>query len=539
MSAYPPPPPPPIYDRQMLKQQIRYQKQQARVQRELARAQARSLRPGSIVGPIVLIALGIVFLLVQMGTLSWANAVHWYSRWWPMVLIAAGLVLLAEHLLDQQMRPADAPYRGRVLGGGVVVLLVFLALAGIGSRAVNHAMTWGNHTFGKDFSGFDIALGERHDADDTASSPIADGGSLLIRNPHGDVTVTGASDDGQVHVSVHKEAFARTDSDADEKEQLLQPKFTTEGANLTLEVAPVQGGQADLTVQIPRNTMLTVRADHGDIDIQELHSPVSLSANSGDVNLSGIAGPVTAHINDQHASFSAHSVTGALSLDGHTSDITITDVTGPVSLQGDFFGTTHLERINGTVAFKTSRTQFEAARIDGTFEIALDADLEADQVLGPVKLTTRDRGVSLERVQGSVNIANRNGEVTVTEASPIGDIDIANSKGSVDVGVPANAGFVLNGETRNGDVEDDFGLQKKGTDDHPSLTGTVAGGGPHINIVTSDGDVTVRKATVAPLPPIAPAPHITPAPMPAPAAPKAPRLTAPKPPKSPTPPTAN
>jgi DUF4097 and DUF4098 domain-containing protein YvlB len=515
-----------MYDRQALKQQIRMQKQQARMQRHMMRAQARSLRRGSMVGPLVLVALGIVFLLAQMGRVSWASVLAWYAHWWPLVLIGAGLLLLAEWTFDQQMRPAGAPYRGRVLGGGVVLLLVLLALAGVGSRGVNHAMAWGNHTFGHEFSGFDIALGERHDADDSVSSPIVSGGALLIRNPHGDVTVTGASDDGQVHVSCHKQVYARTDSDADSKESSLQPSFSQEGSNLTLNVASVAGGQADLTVQVPRDTMLTVRADHGDIDIQEIHAAVSLSANSGDVNLSGINGPVTAHVNDDHSSVSAHSVTGSVNVDGHTGDINVSDVTGPVALQGDFFGTTHLERVNGAVSFKTSRTQFEAARIDGTFEIALDADLEADQVMGPVKLTTRDRGVSLERVQGSVSIVNRNGEVSLTDAMPLAEINIANSHGSVDVGVPANAGFVLSAETRNGDVENDFNLQKKGTDDHPSLAGTVGSGGPALNIVTTDGDVTVRKAMVAPLPPAAPAPKITIAPPNPPKAPRAPKAPA-------------
>jgi len=551
MSSYPPPPPsnpgppnygqyppnPTAYNRDVWKAQRKAIKQQARVQRDLARMQMRAMRRRSIVGPLFLLALGIVFLLGQMGRLSYAQAALWYSRWWPLVLVAAGLVLLAEWALDHSLRASDSPYRGRVLGGGVVVLLILLAIAGVGSRASTSALEWKDTHFGSGFPGFDVALGERHDFDDSLSSPIAAGNCLLIRNPHGDVTVTGSSDDGQVHVTVHKEAFARSDDAAAAKENALQPTFSHDGLTLTLNVAAVEGGQADLTVQVPRTTMLTVRADHGDIDIQEVHAAVSISANSGDVSLSGIDGVVNAHVNDENSSFAAHSVTGNISLDGRVGDITVTDVKGPVTLAGDFFGTTHLEQINGPVTFKTSRTQFQAARIDGDFDVALDSELEANQVMGPVTLSTRDRAITLDRVQGNVEISNRNGAVSLTNAAPLGQISINNSHGSVDLGVPGGTGFVVNAQTKNGDVENDFGLKQQGSDDRPTLIGTVGSGGPNVKIYTTDGDITVRKATVAPLPPVAPTPMISVAPMsPVPPAPMAKMPKLPKLPKIPSPP---
>jgi hypothetical protein len=555
MSSYPPPSPPPsnpgppnygqyppnptAYNRDVWKAQQRAIKQQARAQRDLARMQMRAMRRRSIVGPLFLLALGIVFLLGQTGRLSYAQAALWYSRWWPLVLVAAGMVLLTEWAIDHSIRASDSPYRGRALGGGVVVLLVLLAIAGVGSRASSSALEWKDTHFGSGFPGFDVALGERHDFDDSLSSPIAAGNCLLIRNPHGDVTVTGSSDDGQVHVTVHKEAFARSDDAAAMKENALQPTFSHDGMTLTLNVATVEGGQADLTVQVPRTTMLTVRADHGDIDIQEVHAAVSISANSGDVSLSGIDGVVNAHVNDEHASFAAHSVTGNISLDGRVGDITVTDVKGPVTLAGDFFGTTHLEQINGPVTFQTSRTKFQAARIDGDFDVALDSELEANQVMGPVTLSTRDRAITLDRVQGNVEITNRNGAVSLTNASPVGQIAINNSHGSVDVGLPGGSGFMVNAQTKNGDVENDFGLKQQGSDDWPTLTGMVGNGGPNVKIITTDGDITVRKAMVAPLPPVAPTPMISVAPMsPVPPVPMAKLPKLPKLPKAPAAPAA-
>ena len=146
-----------------------------------------------------------------------------------------------------------------------------------------------------------------------------------------------------------------------------------------------------------------------------------------------------------------------------------------------------------------------------------------------MSLTTRQRNITLERVQGSVAVKNRDGSVTVTSASPLGAIDIENKHGAVDVGVPASAGFDVRALTRHGDMENDFALVKQGSDDSPELNGTVGKGGPTLRIDTSDGDVTVRKSAVDPLPLVAPVPKITVEPP----APPVPAAKVPKPPKVP------
>jgi len=168
--------------------------------------------------------------------------------------------------------------------------------------------------------------------------------------------------------------------------------------------------------------------------------------------------------------------------------------------------------------------------------------LQADQVLGPVVLVTREKNITLDRVQGSVQLTNRNGSVNVTNTSPLSQITISNQHGSVDLGVPEHAGFVLQAQTKNGDIENDFGLEPMETAHVNVLTGTIGNGGPTVKVDTSDGDVTISKSSVAPLPPTPPAaPRITvkPPPAPHPIVPKVPKLPAlPKVPAAPDAPGA-
>ena len=92
----------------------------------------RGLRRGSILGPILLIAIGVIFLLVQTGRLDQAHVWDWYGHWWPFLLVAAGLVMLGEWAVDQFLMrdPQRPPYR-RSLGGGIFLLILFFSIAGL------------------------------------------------------------------------------------------------------------------------------------------------------------------------------------------------------------------------------------------------------------------------------------------------------------------------------------------------------------------------------------------------------------------------
>jgi DUF4097 and DUF4098 domain-containing protein YvlB len=518
-------------------------KEQARVQRQQYRMQRRALRRGSLVGPMLLVALGVTFLLVELGRLSWWRATDWFGHWWPLLLIVAGVVLLAEWAIDQHVQQTRAaqglpPVGSRSLGGGVVWLIIFVAILGGTSHVASRTMDWDDNHFRFGLGDFDRALGDPHDSDDSMSQAIPADGSLTIDNPRGDVTVSGTSDDGQMHIAIHKQVFAFKDQDVSSRASQLQPTVTGDGGRFSVSVPSVESGHADLSIDVPRGVTLTVTADRGDVKVSSMHAPVTVNANRGSVDLSGLDGPVVAHLHNDDASFSAHSVTGSVSIDGRAGDINVSDVHGDVSMEGAASGSTHMERINGSVHFRTHRTDFQMARLDGDLDLNTGDDLSADQLLGPVVLKTSDRNITLERVQGNVQVVNTNGSVTVTSASPLGTIDVTNKRGSVDVGVPENAGFVVRASTRHGEVEDDFALMKQGSEDSPELNGTVGRGGPTVNIETTDGDVTLRKSSVDSLPaviaPVAPKITVAPVEPAAPKAPKAPKVKVPAPPAPPS-----
>ncbi|WP_051978996.1 DUF4097 family beta strand repeat-containing protein [Edaphobacter aggregans] len=510
---YPPPPgpqypPPPQgdwrYQRRVLREQARLQRDYLRYQQQAYRAQLRRTRRPSIVGPLLLVSIGVIFLLIQTGQISVSFFWAWYGRWWPVLLIGVGVIMLLEWAWDQYFH-AGEPIRRRSLGGGVFTLLLLFGLLGIFFSGM-HSGTF-SHTFNINPDNMDEFLGDKHESDQTLTQPFT-ASALTIDNPRGDISVSGTSDDNQVHVQVHKQVYTRSDSEADSRAQQLSPKLDTEGANLKLSIPSVEGSRADLTVTVPPAASITVFSNRGDVRVASVKAPVAVTANHGDVTFTAITGPANARINNGDSSFSAHSVTGPVSVEGRARDLSFSEITGTASMDGEFFGSTHLQHITSDIRFHTSRTDLRLARLDGEIEISPSADLSADQALGPLTLATRNRNITLDRVAGNVSVTNRNGSVELTAAPPLGNITVENRNGSVNLTLPEQAGFTVQAETTNGDLENDFSLSEHGSDDsnRKSFNGVVGKGGPLVRVTTSQGDIALKKASVAPLPPAPPPP---------------------------------
>ena len=539
--SYPPPPSGPFgYDpktqarmaREQMKAQLRAQKAAFRAQRDLYRYQTRSAlmsnRRSSILTPLLILTVGVVILLLRLGRIQAGNFGDWYGRWWPILLVGAGIVLVAEWAIDQIPSSNGSPHVRRRVGGGAVFLLILLALTGAsfqGFRDHQNLFTKGFVFNGDDFNEF---FGEKHEMSSTTEAPFATGSTLEIDNPHGDVSIVGKSGDDKIHITVNKQIYSSSDSDADSKGEQFTPHVDQNGSSVRVTMPSVNGAISDLDITVPDFADTTVTANHGDVAISGLHAPVNVTANHGGVELNSIVGAVTAHINHRDSNFAAHNITGNVSIQGHADDMTVTDVTGQTSLEGEFYGDTHFERLRGPVNFHTSRTQLSLLRLDGELNISPHSDLSGDQITGPTLLRTRSRNVTFDRIAGDIDVTNSDGSVDLTGAPPLGNVSVENKNGEVNLTVPDHANFSIEAETRGGEISNDLNLKSTNENNRASVSGTVGHGGPRIVVHTTHLDIGIHEKDTAPLAP--PAPPAPPAPTPKPPAqPKAPATPKPAP----------
>lgn len=477
-----PPPYPP--SRAQWKAQRAQWKMQSRMQRAAYRASFRGTAHRSIVGPIFLIAIGVLALLMTMHRINVDYFWHWYGHWWPLLLIGAGVLLALESL----MLAGHSRVR---LGGGVVFLVLLLAFVGI--IASHNHVNWqsvGDQLQLGDNVNLAEMFGNKHQAKEQISHALPANSSVVIQNAHGDVILTAGSDD-QMHLTVDKTVYSGSDREAQRELDALEPLITSSGNVVTVHMPSSDSHVADMIIALPATVAAQVRIDHGDVTISGRKAAVTVNSSQGDVELTSIVGSVQVAMHQ--GDFTGHDLQGDFALSGRMNDVTLSQVTGSSTLTGDFFGDVHLDHLLGSVHLHSSRTEIQAARIDGSVSLS-DGDLTMDNAVGPVLVSTHAMDITMKHIQGEVRVKNSDGSIAVNVVDPVAAMDIENRNGSVDVTVPKNAKFTVQGAATDGEINSDFTLTQNSANDHATASGSIGGGGPVLHIVAEKGDIHLRKA---------------------------------------------
>ncbi len=507
MASYPPPSYPPApgspygsgprqqerFVRDQARAQAQAQKAAFQAQRELQRQQARSLRRRSILGPLLVLTIGIIALLVSIGKLPMVSLAFWYARWWPVVIVAAGLVLVAEWGIDQAGARNGTPIVSRGLGGGAVFLLILLIFLGLTARSIHGSNDFLTNGLSINPDNLDEIFGQRYDREQQIDQPLAPGSSLSVSNPHGDIVITGRSGDDKIHITLNKQVYSSSEDLANSKASRLSPSMNLSASVLNVSMPSLDGATADLSITIPESMQANVSADRGEVRIANMKAPVIITANRGDVQVDHVTGNIFAHLNSAHSSFSAHNVTGDVALKGRADDVNLADVSGQVTLEGEFFGDTHLERLTSPVVFHTSRTYLSLGSLPGQIDVSPESELSGNNVMGPTELRTRSRNISLQDLVGAVAISNTNGTVNLSHTLLGGSISVENRNGEVNLTVPAHAGFVIDAQTKDGRIQDEFALPAVSVGDRAELHASLGDGSNKLTVQTTHGDIFIHR----------------------------------------------
>jgi DUF4097 and DUF4098 domain-containing protein YvlB len=100
-------------------------------------------------------------------------------------------------------------------------------------------------------------------------------------------------------------------------------------------------------------------------------------------------------------------------------------------------------------------------------------------------------------VSGDVKVEDSNGSVEVHAGKlPLGSMQIDNSKGDIQVVLPAQAAFSLQARTRDGDIATDFNqITVSSNNGQSTASGSVGRGSSRLDINNEYGSIEIRKAT--------------------------------------------
>jgi hypothetical protein len=457
----------------------------------------------SLAGPFVLIVVGTVFLMGTMRILSIGRLAHLFANYWPALLIVWGVIKLVEH-----QRAQREGTRAPGIGGGGVVLVVMIVAFGLIATQLEH-LDWSGirdhmNIDDPDFSGI---FGESYNFNDHLEQDFPASASLKVLDTHGAVSVH-ASNDNKITVVVRKRVGADNQNDADKYDRETKPTIIAIGGLVTVDAKAEAAGdhpvETDLDISLPRKVQVSITSRRGDVNVSGRDGGVDISAQHSDTAVEDVNGNVK--VSQEKGSVKIEQINGDVHVQGRVNEVSVADIKGAVQLDGEFQESIKLARITKTVTFKSSRTDMEFSRIEGTLDLDSD-ELHAEQITGPLHLTTRSKNIRLEQVSGDVRLQDDNGAVEVGMRT-LGNVQIDNRNGDVQLSLPDKAGFRLDARTRDGEIQSDFAELKVNNDEHEAkASGSVGNASSHIVLNNEHDGIEIRKASsMPPKPPEPPTP---------------------------------
>lgn len=448
------------------------------------------MKRGSLIGPLLLIVVGAVFLIRNLRP-EWL-AFGLIVKYWPVLLIVWGLLRVVE-ILAWSISGKPLPRRG--ISGGEWALIILISIVGWTASFAYERLPRlapliqiGEPTelFGE---AYDYPIPEQ-------SRPAPAAATIVIENLRGNIRVAGA-DTREVKVSGRKTVRAYRESEAAEANGKTPVEVVQQGDQLVIRSNQERASgdvrvSADLEITAPRGSRIRATGRSGDYDVLNVGS-VDLKSDSAAVRLQDIGGAVRADVRRSQI-VRAVNVQGDVEILGSGRDIELENVAGRVTVNGYYSGLLRARKLGQPLVFQSGMTELRLERLPGQLQMDLGS-LRVEQAEGSLQLTAKSKDVEVKEFGGELRIAVDRGDITLTpRRAPSGAIDVWSRNGDVTLALPAGAAFVLDAATNRGEVQNDFGapLELREEGRGAALRGAT-GKGPQIKLRTERGRVTVRK----------------------------------------------
>lgn len=468
---------------------------------------------GSIVGPIIVILIGALFLANNLR--PDLPMLEFLGRYWPFLLIGWGVVRLLEVLFWAVTRK---PLPNSGISGGEWVLVVFLTLIGSGLYAFHSAgHSWpvfgrrGIEMFGETF---DYAIDEQR-------VPAAKDTHITLEHLRGNARIVGG-DVAEVRVVGRKVVRSMSRKQADEVNTLTGLEVAQQSGGILIRTNQHKAPQeryvtADIEITVPRGATVQAKGHDGDYDITDIQGAVELDSDRAGVRLDNIGGNVRVNLRRSDL-VRAHAVQGSVDLRGRGNDIEFDGVQGQVTIEGSWGGEIRMRNVAKPIRYDGQQAEFQAQKVDGEIRLTRGS-VEGESLSGPIVLRGHTKGccdIKLSEFNSRLDVSVQRGDIELRPASnPLPRIEVDLRNGNIDLALPPTAKFNLRARAEKGDVENDFGDALKLTNEDRGglLTGSV-GEGPQITMTSGRGTITVRKAdNTVPSAPLTPQPPRSPRPV--------------------------
>jgi len=446
---------------------------------------------GSIVGPLILITIGVLFLMRTI----WPgfSVADFFAVYWPYLLIIWGVLQILE-ISIRMARGTGIPANGVTPGGWFLVLLI--SLFGFGMYKLHGPESWWRRvSFDQGMDWF----GEPHEfVVATQTRTVGKRPHIVIENLRGNAKIAGV-DTTELTITGHKTVRAMKGADADRADQATPVEIVQDGTDFIIRANSDRASgrvrvATDLEITIPKASSLDLSGRSGDVDVSALAGNVKISSDNAGVHLQDISGDVTVDTRRGDIIRCAN-VIGNVELKGRSSDVELEKISGQVTVSGAYSGTITLRGVSKPLHLDNYKTVVAVQKVNG--QITMDrGNFAAQNIVGPAQISTHPSYVEVSGFSDALQISADQGDVSLRPSSAqLARIQVKTGAGNIELALPDGAAFDLSASTDRGRIENEFGptLKVENAGRGARLLGAV-GAGPNLNLTTDRGSITIRKA---------------------------------------------
>lgn len=422
------------------------------------------MKAGKYTAALLLLGVGGLLLLDTALDKNWTSAL---IGWWPLLLIALGVEYMAVSMVNRNAEKKVGLAFGSLFLAAAISVAAVVVTNGMDfqwARSLN--INIGPISFADE-------SGHRYEKDPVHFTVDDRTDTILLRNRNGHVTIRpGDVDEIRIDAVVFVQKSVR---DADRIAGETEIRFERQGNRMDIyPYSPEyrlygvkQRPRINMTVTVPRNLDQNWKLDltNGKVEADGLTVRNELAADTtnGAITVRNIAGNVKADTTNGRVEI--RDVGGDVRVDATNGKIILSNIGGRASVDTTH-GDIHMENVASGVQVETTNGRIVLTQIGG--------DIQADATNGVISIDGADGAVKAETV---------NGDITLRTRVVAGDYQLGSTNGKVALHLPKDASIQVNGETTNGAIRADFGLEVG----NKKVKGSANGGQYKVNIDTNGG----------------------------------------------------
>ncbi len=465
------------------------------------------MRRGSVIGPLILIGFGVLFLFRNL----WPDfpLVDYISRFWPFLLIAWGGIRLIEVLFWAIM---DRPLpRNGVSGGEWMIVFLICVIGGTMYTAHNYS-SW--FPTGHMLRRITLNMGEPYDYTlAPVEKPCARNCRIVIESFRGNAKIAGSADATTVKASGQETVRSFQQSDADSANKQTPLELISQDGQIIVRTNQDKVGDrvqptADLDITVPPGSSIEAHGRYGDFDISNITGSVDINSDNAGVRLEGIGGNVHVETGKSDV-IRAVDIKGSLDLKGRGNDVELQNIAGPVTANGVYVGEIQLRNLEKPLRWNDPVNSLGFEKLPGEIRIGR-GEFHGNNVVGPIRLKARSPDVDLSNFTQSLDLTIDRGDIDLKPGKDVPKMEVHTHSGDITLALAPGSKFDLKASTDRGDASNDYGdpLREEESGHGATIEGST--GGPPVRLQTGRGSLTIRKASASeiaiPAPPSAPIP---------------------------------